>query len=55
MKIASGRRIGGNRNIPIDVRWIDVTNIDLANAVKNMKFREDLYYRLNIINIYIPR
>ena len=48
------RRIGGNRNIPIAVRLIAATNIDLVNAVKNKKFREDLYYRLNIINIYIP-
>ncbi len=48
------RRIGGNRNIPVNIRFISATNKDLSNSVMNKEFRQDLYYRLNIINIYIP-
>ncbi len=47
-------RVGGNEPIQVDVRVIAATNIDLAQAVENKKFRLDLYYRLNIINIRIP-
>lgn len=47
-------RIGGKENIPIDVRIIAATNIDLKKAIKEGRFREDLYYRLNIIPIDIP-
>lgn len=47
-------RVGGNSPIRIDVRIIAATNKDLAQAVKEDKFRLDLYYRLNIINISIP-
>ena len=48
------RRVGGQREIDIDVRIIAATNKDLAHAVKEGKFREDLYYRLNTIQIEIP-
>ena len=48
------RRVGGQREIDIDVRIIAATNKDLSRAVKEGKFREDLYYRLNTIQIEIP-
>ncbi len=47
-------RVGGNEPINIDVRIISATNINLENAVKNGHFREDLYYRLYVIPIFIP-
>jgi len=47
-------RVGGNKIIPIDVRIISASNQDLLLLVKERKFREDLYYRLNIITINIP-
>jgi transcriptional regulator with PAS, ATPase and Fis domain len=47
-------RVGGNEPLKIDVRVIAATNVDLTQAVKEKKFRLDLYYRLNIINIDIP-
>ena len=47
-------RVGGNEPIDIDVRIISATNINLEDAVKNGKFREDLYYRLYVIPIFIP-
>jgi transcriptional regulator with PAS, ATPase and Fis domain len=47
-------RVGGNSPISIDVRIIAATNKDLAQAVKEEKFRLDLFYRLNIINVSIP-
>jgi transcriptional regulator with PAS, ATPase and Fis domain len=48
------RRVGGQREIDIDVRIIAATNKDLASEVRERKFREDLYYRLNTIQIEIP-
>lgn len=47
-------RVGGNSPISIDVRIIAATNKDLAHAVEENRFRLDLFYRLNIINISIP-
>ncbi|MDD2465538.1 MAG: sigma 54-interacting transcriptional regulator [Desulfobulbus sp.] len=47
-------RVGGNEPLKVDVRVIAATNVDLTQAVKEKKFRLDLYYRLNIINIDIP-
>ena len=47
-------RVGGVRTIKVDVRIIAATNIDLEDAVQEGKFREDLYYRLNVIPIVIP-
>ncbi|HET6437288.1 MAG TPA: sigma-54 dependent transcriptional regulator [Anaeromyxobacter sp.] len=47
-------RIGGNENIDVDVRIIAATNRDLRKAVLDGKFREDLFYRLNVIPILIP-
>ena len=47
-------RVGGSRPVPIHVRIVAISNIDLKKAVKDVKFREDLYYRLNVIPITIP-
>jgi DNA-binding NtrC family response regulator len=47
-------RIGGNKPIPIDVRIIAISNIDLKNAVKEGAFRQDLFYRLNVIPLTLP-
>lgn len=48
------RRIGSNTIHPIDVRVISATNINIEKEVQNGKFRSDLYYRLNILDISIP-
>ena len=48
------RRIGGTEDVKVDVRIISATNQDLAQKVKNGGFREDLYYRLNVIPVEIP-
>ncbi len=47
-------RIGGMRHLKIDVRYIAATNRDLKAACKQGSFREDLFYRLNVINIHLP-
>ncbi len=47
-------RVGSNHSISVDARIIAATNIDLVEAVKTGKFREDLFYRLNILPIMIP-
>jgi len=48
------RRVGGDRVIPIDVRIICATNRDLKEEVKSRRFREDLYYRLSVLEINLP-
>ena len=48
------RRVGGSREIPVDVRVISATNRDLPQAVNEGRFREDLFYRLNVFAIQVP-
>ncbi|MDQ7038525.1 MAG: sigma-54 dependent transcriptional regulator [Aquificota bacterium] len=47
-------RVGGRREMESDVRIITATNRDIKRLVKEGKFREDLYYRLNVVEIYVP-
>ncbi|MFB6346078.1 MAG: sigma 54-interacting transcriptional regulator, partial [bacterium] len=48
------RRVGSNKAIPIDVRIVAATNRNLEEEVKEGRFREDLFYRLNVLHIEIP-
>jgi two-component system response regulator AtoC len=48
------QRLGGDKEISVDVRFIAATNRDLLVAIKEQRFREDLYYRLNVITIHLP-
>ena len=47
-------RVGGEKTLSVDIRVISATNINLKEAVKSGQFREDLYYRLNVIPLQIP-
>jgi two-component system, NtrC family, response regulator HydG len=47
-------RLGGTRTIRVDVRIVAATNQDLSQMVKEKRFREDLFYRLNVITIHVP-
>ncbi len=48
------RRVGGNKNLTVDVRVIAATNRDIRGLIKEGLFREDLYYRLNVFSVNIP-
>ena len=47
-------RLGGKKDVRVDVRVLVATNKNMEEAVKNGRFREDLYYRLNVVNITVP-
>ncbi len=47
-------RVGGSQEIHVEVRVIAATHVDLQEAVQHGRFRDDLFYRLNVINIHIP-
>jgi len=47
-------RVGGSKSIDLDVRLVAATNRDLAEMVREGKFREDLYFRLNVVSIHMP-
>lgn len=48
------KRVGGLEDIKVDIRIIAATNKNLEEAIENKEFREDLYYRLNVIPVYLP-
>lgn len=48
------QRVGGTKNIKVDIRLIAATNASLEQRIKEGKFREDLYYRLNVVSIKVP-
>ena len=48
------RRVGGMSDVHVDVRVIAATNRDLAKLVRELKFREDLYFRLNVVTLQLP-
>ncbi len=54
VELGSFRRVGGKDEVKVDVRLISATNKVLSDQVKSGSFREDLYYRLNVIELYIP-
>jgi DNA-binding NtrC family response regulator len=47
-------RVGGNKPVKVDIRLISTTNRDMDEAVRNGDFREDLYFRLNVVNVDLP-
>ena len=48
------RRVGGTADIKVDVRIISATNQDIKEEILAGRFREDLYYRLNVVPLHIP-
>ncbi len=54
LETQSFERVGGNKTINIDVRIITATNQNLKKQVENNRFREDLYYRINVVNLDLP-
>lgn len=48
------KRVGSTKSTPIDVRFLFATNQDLAGLVRAGRFREDFYYRINVINLHLP-
>ncbi|MDQ6659989.1 MAG: sigma-54 dependent transcriptional regulator [Chloroflexota bacterium] len=54
LETRSFRRVGGTKEIHVDLRIISATNVDLQGAVAHKTFREDLFYRLNVITLLLP-
>ena len=54
LELQQVRRVGGNQDLQVDVRIVVATNRDLANSVREGKFREDLFYRLFVIPVKLP-
>jgi transcriptional regulator with PAS, ATPase and Fis domain len=48
------RRVGGTQEAQADVRLVAATNRDLSEGIKTGRFREDLYYRLNVVTVFLP-
>jgi DNA-binding NtrC family response regulator len=48
------RPVGGSREVPVDVRVICATNRDIGELIRENKFREDLYYRINVVSVHLP-
>ena len=48
------RRVGGTKQIPVDVRLVSATNRDLAESVRKHEFREELFYRVNVVQVALP-
>ena len=51
---SSFERVGGNKSIEVDIRVIAATNKDLGELIRKGEFRDDLYYRINIVNLRLP-
>jgi DNA-binding NtrC family response regulator len=47
-------RVGGTQTIPVDIRVVAATNRNLKKAVQDRRFRQDLYYRLNVVSLFLP-
>ena len=57
LRVIQGRsvvRVGGSNAIPVNIRLICATNMDLESLVRNGRFREDLYYRINTVHLVLP-
>jgi two-component system response regulator HydG len=54
LETRSVRRLGGKKEIPVDIRVVAATNKDLQKAISEGELREDLYYRLAVVEIYLP-
>lgn len=54
LELGTFQRVGGSETIKTDVRLVCATNRDLAHAVREKQFREDLYYRLNVVSLQAP-
>ncbi len=54
LELGTFHRVGGTRTLKVDSRVVCATNQDLSNAVKEKLFREDLFYRINVVSLHIP-